>query len=288
MEIKMKTKAVTTIVALIVGLAQLSPAADTLSETLQKGLFEEEANHNLEAAIKAYQAVLQQTDEQRRLAATAVFRLGECYRKLGKTNEASAQYERVLRQFGDQTTLADLSRQNLVGLGAATTAPAKIAEREAVTQEEREVQRIKNMIKDSPDLINAIPSDRAWNPLHEAAASGSLAVARFLLANKANVNALTKFGETPLHLVAQAGHKSMIELLLAKGANINAPSGSEKNGGTALHSASAHGFRSIVELLIAHKAEIDARDSNGQTPLHAAAGAGEAAIGELLLANGAG
>src|SRR5438093_12667093 len=117
MEIKMKTKAVTTIVALIVGLAQLSPAADTLSETLQKGLFEEEANHNFEVAIKAYQAVLQQTDEQRKLAATAVFRLGECYRKLGKTNEAIAQYARVLREFGDQTNLADLSRENAARLG---------------------------------------------------------------------------------------------------------------------------------------------------------------------------
>src|SRR2546426_11515628 len=28
--------------------------ADPLSENLQKGLFEEEANHNIEAAIKAY------------------------------------------------------------------------------------------------------------------------------------------------------------------------------------------------------------------------------------------
>src|SRR5437899_4070583 len=108
METKMKTKAVTTIVALIVGLAQFSPAADGLSETLQKGLFEEEANHNLEAAIKAYQSVLQQTDEQRKLAATAVFRLAECYRKLGKTNEAAAQYERILREFSDQSDLASL------------------------------------------------------------------------------------------------------------------------------------------------------------------------------------
>src|SRR5437867_328931 len=155
----MKTTAFILLSALLVGVAESSLAADTLSESLQKGLFEEEANHNLDAAIKAYQSVLQQTEEQRKLAATAIFRLGECYRKLGKTNEASAQYERVLRQFGDQTTLAELDRKNLVGLGGATTAPAKIAEREAVTQEEREVQRIKNMIKDSPDLINAIPSD---------------------------------------------------------------------------------------------------------------------------------
>src|SRR5947207_2263597 len=109
----MKMKAITVLLALLLGLAQSTPAADTLSETLQKGLFEEEANHNLDAAIKAYQSVLQQTDEQRKLAATAIFRLGECYRKLGKTNDASSQYERIVQEFSDQTTLADLSRQNL-------------------------------------------------------------------------------------------------------------------------------------------------------------------------------
>src|SRR6266496_395639 len=46
----MKTFIVSLLPALLLSLAQLSPAADTLSETLQKGLFEEEANHNLEGA----------------------------------------------------------------------------------------------------------------------------------------------------------------------------------------------------------------------------------------------
>src|SRR5881398_1359241 len=73
-----------------------------LAGTLQRGLFEEEANHNLNAAIAAYEGLLSQYDKDRKLAATAVFRLGECYRKQGKTNEATAQYERLLRDFSDQ------------------------------------------------------------------------------------------------------------------------------------------------------------------------------------------
>src|SRR5262245_44206319 len=79
-----------------------SRAAETVTEAFQKGLFEEEANHNLAAAIKAYETVISQFEEQRKIGATAVFRLGECYRKLGKTNEAVAQYERVLRDYSDQ------------------------------------------------------------------------------------------------------------------------------------------------------------------------------------------
>ena len=43
--------------------------ADDLSARLQKGLFEEEANRNLDAAIQAYQSVVTQFDKDRQLAA---------------------------------------------------------------------------------------------------------------------------------------------------------------------------------------------------------------------------
>jgi ankyrin repeat protein/tetratricopeptide (TPR) repeat protein len=105
-----------TTLLLLLALAVPACAAEDLSPVLQQALFEEEANHNLDAAIKGYQSVVAQADEERKLAATAVFRLGECYRKLGKTNDAIAQYQRVLDQFGDQTNLVTLSLQNLTGL----------------------------------------------------------------------------------------------------------------------------------------------------------------------------
>ncbi len=84
-----------------------------LTEKLQRGLFEEEANRNLDAAIKEYQAVVTQSDEQRKVIATALFRLGECYRKLGKTNEAAAFYQRLVRDFSEQEQLAKLAGDNL-------------------------------------------------------------------------------------------------------------------------------------------------------------------------------
>src|SRR5436190_1041962 len=43
-------------------------ATNDLTSALQKGLFEEEANHNLDAAIQAYQAVIKQFDRDRKLA----------------------------------------------------------------------------------------------------------------------------------------------------------------------------------------------------------------------------
>jgi ankyrin repeat protein/tetratricopeptide (TPR) repeat protein len=92
-------------------------ATNDLSSALQNGLFEEEANRNLPAAIESYEKVAKQFDQNRALAATAIFRLGEVNRKLGKTNEAAAFYQRILREFSDQETLAKLSQQNLAGMG---------------------------------------------------------------------------------------------------------------------------------------------------------------------------
>ena len=97
-------------------------ATNDLTTAIQRGLFEEEANQNLGAAIQAYQSVASQFDKDRKLAATAIFRLGECYRKQGNTNDAAAQYERILREFSDQPTLVTLSRQNLAALGSAPPA----------------------------------------------------------------------------------------------------------------------------------------------------------------------
>src|SRR5204863_10079540 len=108
--------------ALLVASPVARGATNDISATLQRGLFEEEANHNLDAAIRAYQSVISQYDKDRKLAATAIFRLAESFRKQGKTNEATAQYERVVREFSEQSTLTTLSTQNLAVLGKPITA----------------------------------------------------------------------------------------------------------------------------------------------------------------------
>lgn len=270
-------------------------AADPLSETLQKGLFEEEANHNLDAAIKAYQAVIDQSQEHRRIAATALFRLGECYRKLNKTNDAAGYYQRLLREFPDQSTLATLSKQNLSALGLArsesesTTAPA-------TSQEEAEVQRIRAMIKDSPDLINA-RDQGGGTPLHTTAANGYLNVVRFLLANGADINARNNQSATPLHLAAAKGHKAVCEFLLTSGADVNAR-GAYHVYGTPLHQAVRNGYQAVCQVLLQQKADPNAlgsdtlstpgtTDQSRQTPLHLAAKYGTPALAQLLIKHGA-
>jgi tetratricopeptide (TPR) repeat protein len=91
----------------------LCAGQDKMAEALRKGIVEEDTNHNLNAAIESYQSVVTQYEEDRKSAATAVFRIAECYRKLGKSKEAITAYSRVVKDFADQTKLAEQSRNQL-------------------------------------------------------------------------------------------------------------------------------------------------------------------------------
>jgi ankyrin repeat protein len=131
--------------ALTLALATAASAAtNDLTGLLQKGLFEEEANRDLPAAISNYQSLANAFDKDRQLAATAIFRLGECYRKLGKTNEAVVQYERIIHDFSDQQTLVTLSRQNVRALGNSTV-PAVAASTPVISEPARQLELVKKL-----------------------------------------------------------------------------------------------------------------------------------------------
>jgi hypothetical protein len=92
-------------------------AEDVVQERFRKALFAEESDQDLAEAVRGYEAVLEGAETPLRTAATALYRLGECHRKLGRTNEAAAVFGRLAREFPGQTNLVRLARQNLVALG---------------------------------------------------------------------------------------------------------------------------------------------------------------------------
>ena len=297
-------------------------ATNDAKATLERGLFEEEANHNLPAAIQAYQSVVTQFDQDRKLAATAVFRLGECYRRQGKTNEASLQYQRVLREFSDQAPLIELSRQNLASLGvtpeAGPGAPSNsAARREQKRLLEEEIKLVQQKLDTqkkqsqngllSPDELfttefqllqlkrQAAELDAGAPGVLSATEAGSVAptsteaeeVRRIQAMIKDSpdlINAKGQAGETPLHIAAAAGQLIVADFLLRNGADINARDHKEA---TPLYEAAESGRKAMVELLIQHQADLELSDQNGWTPLYRAANKGFLSVVQVLLARGA-
>jgi Tetratricopeptide repeat len=99
-----------------------------LTETLNKAILEEESQHNLPAAVTDYQQVVAAFDEERKAAASALFRLAECQRKLHHDEQAKAAYERIVREFADQGGMVEQSRTILAATYKVTaTQPAPVA-----------------------------------------------------------------------------------------------------------------------------------------------------------------
>jgi ankyrin repeat protein len=208
------------------GISPLHGADSPPEDLLRQGLFEEEANQNLDKAAEHYRAVIAAHDKQRALAASASFRLGEIARKKNDKEGAAAAFRIVAERFPEQAELARLSRENLTALGVAPNAPVITTEEETqpgpIDPEFAEINRLKELARNSPDLIDG-PNGNGWRPLHLAAKNGWTKVATYLLANKADPNSRTTLEQfAPLHLAAIYGHLGIIKSLVTESADLNA------------------------------------------------------------------
>ena len=166
-----------------------------------------------------------------------------------------------------------------------------------------DLEKVKALLKVSPDLVNSRDDKYSRTPLHLAALRGNKDIAELLLANKADVNAKDTNnyvsqlpnglvlssdtdkdnrdpgGWTPLHEAAFGGNYDVAKLLLDNKADANVK---DNDGATALHLA-VYGHKDVVELLLANKADVNATDKLGHTPLFGAASSGHKDLVELLL-----
>lgn len=90
-----------------------TPAQKDARKLLQEGLFEEEANRDLDKASAAYEGVIKQYNDQRNIAATAIFRMAEIRTKQGKKEEATKLFQQLLKEFPDQEPLMKVARERL-------------------------------------------------------------------------------------------------------------------------------------------------------------------------------
>lgn len=76
------------------------------------------------------------------------------------------------------------------------------------------------MVRTMVDQYHAQINHIGWTPLHYAASTGQLEIARFLLEHQAEVDAPSPNGTTPLMMAARGGHIHVAKLLLDAGADV--------------------------------------------------------------------
>ena len=252
---------------------QLDELLDKLSQTKMdlapvKGI----AGNPFAKKGEAILAVLEQEIENRVEAITTALKV------------KTASMEAKLKDLDEQIQQASNGQNVRTAFSQRPAGVALKSTNEPMTDaEEQATRRIQSMVKDSPDLINAMNQTEAGTFLHQAAEDGRLNTAKFLLDSGADVDPRDKTGQTPLHLAARHGHKTVVELLLDHHANINAKTVDYNR--TPLQFAAEKHYKTVVETLLSHGADVNLQNGLGETPL--VLGAGSRAIVELLLAKNA-
>ncbi len=99
--------------------AQRANSAESL---LQAATKKELVDGDLAGAIEGYKKALAAAKGNRALAAQALLQLGQCYRKQGNA-EARLTFERLLREYADQTAAVTKARDELAALPASGNGP---------------------------------------------------------------------------------------------------------------------------------------------------------------------
>ena len=110
------------VAALLLALLAAGQKNDQAEVQLKAAMHKELVDGDLKGAIEQYQKILASFGSNRAVGAKALVQMGQCYEKLGKT-EARNAYERVLREFAEQSEPARLARQRLAALGQPAGRP---------------------------------------------------------------------------------------------------------------------------------------------------------------------
>jgi Tol biopolymer transport system component len=126
-----------TLVAVLAGSTLLlAQAPRSVEVELKAAQHKEEVEGDLQGAITLYRAVVDRAGRtNRNVAATALLRMADVYRRLGDT-QARAAYERVTREFADQLESATAARRQLAALGMPPSSPAGPVAREVFNSNE--------------------------------------------------------------------------------------------------------------------------------------------------------
>ena len=148
---------------------------------------------------------------------------------------------------------------------------------------DQNVALARQLVADGVD-VNAVQGDGA-SALHWAAHRGDLSTVDLLIRSGARVNLANDLGATPLQVACETREGAVVEHLLAAGADPNA---TLLNGETVLMTCARAGDVPSVAALLAHDAAVNVAEvGHKQTPLMWAAARGHADVVRLLVRAGA-
>jgi len=116
----MKTVKSAIIALFLVLLLTAAPTvAQPVTVLLREGLYAEEIEGDLDAAIKIYEKILARAKEAEHAAAQATFRIGMCLLKKGDKPNAAQHFRSIVTEYPDRQKLAARAKQQLDKLGLA-------------------------------------------------------------------------------------------------------------------------------------------------------------------------
>jgi ankyrin repeat protein len=139
---------------------------------------------------------------------------------------------------------------------------------------------VKLLVERGADL--EFPADQP--PLLEALQQDEIEVAEYLISKGADVNAISRTGNSSLMVACETRDVWIVELLLKNGAD---PNYTDEEGDHALLEAAGMGATRIISELLRHGAAINLQDNEGWTPLMKAAVSGFPGTVEVLCQAGA-
>jgi tetratricopeptide (TPR) repeat protein len=90
---------------------------------LEQGIYSEETKGDIDAAMQLYQQVIADNKASQTLAAQAQYRLGVCLYKKKNFAEATAAFEKLVKDYPDQKELVQLANHYLAGTISLLPAP---------------------------------------------------------------------------------------------------------------------------------------------------------------------
>ena len=148
-----RLKNITIIILLVVGALGTVTFAKSSSTLLQEGLYAEEVDGDIDAAIRIYGQIIKDSSAQRSHIAQALYRQGMCYLKKQNERQAKIVFGKVVADFSDQTKVVNKVKPLLEELGNAD--PAALMPPETLIYMEtgspgRQIETILNMLKGTP------------------------------------------------------------------------------------------------------------------------------------------